>query len=269
MTNVIANESRFKLTLKNEDNSHIIDSEILESILRNLREFINSSFSNIKKPELQPKLNVLALPASSFGIEFSVSTGTFDIDDDIKEIINTLNNTIIDVTTLNSDDLFDLVFKKKKYTPKQFKHFIDFTETIINSGYELTVTTTDQNQELIERKIKRNHKSKIIEAKDALSKQYKNINQQITVKATIASISSLKNYVTIKLEEDILIENYNPLKKDTNINGRYSDLMSQKFKNDKFTVRIPTTSYCTIQLEGTVDILTNEIIKPKITLIDF
>lgn len=271
-----ATEESFKIILKNKENEHRIDSKVLENLLRNLRKFIKETEKKHFKEKKIINLDVIALPASSFGIEFSVSTQKFDLDGDLKTIIDTLNNTIIDVTTADSEKLYDLIFKTQRYSPPQLGAFVTFAEEVLSSGYDLIVESKDEENKIKSNKITTNQVVKIHKVNKVLDKQFINHKDTITFDGQVMSVSLIKNHVSITSNQPYTISS--PLdpstkitlfSKNTRLNGVVSDKIKNALMKHERSIPVPSNITCEIALEGKIDLIEKKFSATKITILEF
>lgn len=268
----IASEEFFKITLKNKENEHRIQATILEELLKNLKKFIKETSDKYIEDTKDIKLDVLAFPKSSFGIEFSVSTSRLDLADELKKIVDTLDNTIIDITTADSDTLYDLIFEEHQYSPKQLEAFVQFTEVALDSGYDLTIESTDTSGKVRSKKITTNEADKVQQVTEVLNKQYSPFEDNITLDGKVISVSLINSHFTLMPNKSYTLDS--PIKvtlfeKNTRLNGVLSEKIKEALNKNQSNIPVPSNISCEVALNGKIDLINKKFIPTKIILLNF
>lgn len=236
----LVNENTFKFILKDKENSHFMPAGKLELILSNLRKFIDSTVDRLEINTSPPQLNVLAQPASSFGIEFEVVTDGFDFYQVIPEVINSMKNLLIDIEMRSEDELYDLVYEVEKYSPKQIKHFSSLSKIIVNSGYDFVYEYTDSKTGTKSKnELTVNNKNNLSKLENTLTAGEEKSEDTIVIDCLIAAVNTNRNGFTIFSKNEYSVNRHLTIKENELLTGLFSETLITDLKNQKTNIPVP------------------------------
>lgn len=244
----VINKNRFKFVLKDKENSHYIPAQKLELVLINLRKFIDSTVERLEHNTSPPQLNVVAQPASSFGIEFELVIDGFDFDDIASSVIFSLENLLVDVEMMSENELYDLIFEEEKYSPKQIKNFASLTKTIVNSGYDFIYEYNDSaTGEKRQRDLTVDNKERLVKLGNALSAGEETLENTVMIDCIIAAVNTNRNGFTIFAKKELFINKYLTIRENEVLAGLFSDSLMTELKNIR--TNIPVPCHANVKLE--------------------
>lgn len=258
------NSNTFKFILKDKDNSHSIPASKLESILSYLRKFIKSTTEHLSSESEVPELKVLALPASSFGIKFEVGTNGFDFDDIVPEVVKSIKEIFVDIDIMDENELYDLVYTDKKYSPKQLKNFSSLSKVIVNSGYDFIYEYKDQETgEFSNYELTENNKENLSKIKNTLIAGEEAYTSESTIECTIVSVNTNRNGFTLVPKNNIDINKHITLYKEETLSGIFSDTLISDLKKHKTNIPVPSTAMVDLKIETNVNYNNNKPVSNK------
>lgn len=236
----IVTDNRFKFILKDKENSHFIPAGKLEVILSNLRKFIDSTVERLEINTDLPQLNVIAQPASSFGIEFEIITDGFDFYEVIPKVIGSMKSLLIDIEMRSEDELYDLVYEEEKYSPKQIKHFSSLSKVIVNSGYDFIYEYTDSTTgKKIKNELTVDNKNNLSKLENTLTAGEEKSEDTITIDCLIAAVNTNRNGFTIFAKNEYFVNRHLTIKINEVLTGLFSEALITDLKSQKMNIPVP------------------------------
>lgn len=259
-----------KLTFVDANNSHSIPAATFKNVIVNLENYIKHTTNHLSPDSKIPSLNLLALPASSFGAEFEVILEeTMDLDQISSQVTSSLVDFIGDLETVDEKELSDQIFIEQRYTPKEVVAIQKITESAIDSGYELILEAKDENKQTTKKStITRNNKNKINKIDSALRLNNQNTSVVVEITATViaASLKSKTFWLDIsELEDKSMFENKN------DFNGRIDENLVNKLNDSdtSFAINVPSKITAKIKIDTIIDYTQSKSKDYKYSLLSF
>lgn len=254
-TKTIEEAQYFKLRFVDSTNSNSIPASLFQDVIKNLNEFIDASTNLLTQKNLsKPKLNLIALPASSFGAEFEI---ILEDEIDFDNLTTKITNSLVDFTevldSFDEKELSDQIFLEKRFSPKQAQTVKRLTQASINLGYDISFESKDSNKKKIKDVTITKSNKKLLEKIDNILKKNNKVEEHtIKIKATIVSVNLKKNGFWLDISDT---DNKTFFSNAEHVNGKIKESLFNRLKdsNDEINIKVPSRIDATIKKKTTYD----------------
>lgn len=259
-----------KLIFKDEDNSHSIPASVFKSVIANLEDYINYTTKHLNQESKIPSLNLLALPASSFGAEFEVILEEeIDLDQISSKVTQSLVSFIGELDLVNEKELSDQIFIEERFTPKQVKAIQKITEDAIDSGYDLIVETQDKDKNPIASSdITRLNRGKINKIDTALRLNNRHNSEIVEIDATVVAVNLKSKVFWLDISD---LDDKSKFENRNDFHGKIDDELLDKLKdnNNPITINVPSKILARIKIDTIFDFTLPKTKDHKYSLLSF
>ncbi|MCY8002447.1 hypothetical protein P9D31_17110 [Bacillus haynesii] len=254
-------DNKFKIVLKDAQNSHDINLDFMLDIFTGFKKTINDMAQNIGLEfgagTVNPiNLKVDALQPSSFGVYIKVDS--IDLFEVSERSLSNLFNLIQGISNKTKEQIEEQVFIDETYSLETIKSIRSMLRKISDNEYAFIMEgTTKVSRERKEVKFDRSSYNKLNILDEILQNNSEEKSETIEVEGELISVNTKRNkfrIATIEQEE---------------ISGKMSTELYKKIKSNRnIQFRVPSTIKAKV-IKQTINDLLNDIKQVKYTLIEY
>lgn len=258
----IIDSSKFKMVLKDSENSHDIGLDFFLGILNNLKKSINDIAHDIESKVLGERssntvnLRVDSLQPSSFGIWLKTDPIETDLFEVPEKSLNNLFGILNDIRLKKPSEIEDQIEIDEEYSIETIKSIKNFLKDIVENEFSLKLEGTTKlfkvHKEVLFDKETYN---KLDVLTNILKKKSEKYKEKIELEGILTSVNTTSNHFKI-----------------STLNGDFGGKMSREIfrtvKDSNITFKVPSKIKATVEKEIIKDYVEDEI-SEKFILINF
>jgi len=259
----LIDSSRFKIVLKDPNNSHDIGLDLFIEVLSNLKKSINDIANDIgskligEKSNYPINLRVDSFQPSSFGVWLRTEPLEADLFEVPEKSLNNLFELIDDIEHKNPSEIEEQIDIDEEYSLETIKSVKKLLKDIQENEFSLKLEATTKSDKLDKQvKFDKDSYSKLDILTNILRKKNEKYTEKIELEGLLTSVNTTNNNFRISTSTG-------------DIGGRMSKDLFKRLKNDKnIKFRVPSQIKATVEKEVVKDYVQDEH-SEKFILIDF
>ncbi|KGR90189.1 hypothetical protein CD30_13160 [Ureibacillus massiliensis 4400831 = CIP 108448 = CCUG 49529] len=260
----ILDSSKFKMVLKDDENSHDINLDLFLNVLSNLKKSLNDVATDIgnkimgNKSEHQVNLRIDSLQPSSFGVWIRTEPKDTDLFEVPEKSLSALFEIIEDIQVKNPIEIEEQIEIDESFSINTVKSIKKWLKEISDNEFSLKLEATTKTEGLNKVvSFDRNSFAKLDILTKILEDKSEKYTEQINIEGLLTSINTSNNRFRISTESI------------GEIGGKMSTDMFKRLKEDKtLQFRVPSLIKAVVEKEVINDYVEDEH-SVKYTLIYF
>jgi hypothetical protein len=249
----VIDSSRFKLILKDDNNSHDIGLNVFLKVLDHLKKSINGIAHDIgskvmdQLPTHEINLRLDSLQPSSFGVWLKTEPNEVDLFEVPEKSLNNLFEIIDDIHKKDIKDIKEQIEIDEEYSLETIKSIKNLLKDVVDNKFALSLEANTKSH--VEKSVEFGKESydKLDMLTQILKEKSKTFTEEVEVEGLLTSINT--TYNRFRISTDTIGE----------IGGKMSSDMFKKLKDEKsLQFRVPSIIKATITKETVNDYLEGE-----------